>query len=85
MTGDERFDSVAAIGPRSVPALIVQREALAHFQEMGDSLAREAVNRGAKYPPKLQMKDLDLGTPSDPAWTNGTIRYMFPGVTKFNP
>jgi hypothetical protein len=82
MTGDERFDYVKPIGPRSVPALIQRDEAMTHFQDMDDALTREAVQRGAKHPPKLQTKHLDLGTPSDLSWTSGTIRFMFPGITK---
>lgn len=82
MTGDERFNSVKPIGPRSIPALIQQDEAMAHFHEMNDALTREAVQRGARHPPNLQTKDLDLGAPMDPAWTNGTIRFLFPSIAK---
>jgi hypothetical protein len=82
MTGDERFDAIRPIGPRSVPALIQHPEAMAHFEEMSDALTREAIQRGAKRPPKLQTKDLDLGAPVDTSWTNGTIRFMYPGMTK---
>lgn len=82
MTGDERFECVRPIGPRSVPALILHDEAMTHFQDMDDALTREAVQRGAKHPPKLHTKDLDLGTPLDPCWIGGTVRFMFPGITK---
>ncbi|HEY4365125.1 MAG TPA: HNH endonuclease [Bryobacteraceae bacterium] len=82
LTGDEQFSPVSPIGPRSVPALIQHHEAMSHVQEMNEALAREAVQRRAKHPPQLQTKDLDLGTPVDPAWTSGTIRYMFPPITK---
>jgi hypothetical protein len=82
MTGDERFDAVRPIGPRSVPALIQEHEAMAHFQDMSDALTREAVQQGAKHPPNFQTKDLDLGTPLDPSWTSSTIRFMYPDITK---
>jgi hypothetical protein len=82
MTGDERFDSVKPIGPRSIHALIQQDVAMVHFREMNDVLTREAVQRGARHPPKLQTKDLDLGAPMDPAWTNSTVRFLFPGIAK---
>jgi hypothetical protein len=82
ITGEERFDAVKPIGPRSVPALIGHREAMAHFLDMDDALTAEAVQRGAKHPPKLQTQELDLGTQLDPSWTSGTVRFLYPGIAK---
>jgi hypothetical protein len=72
--------AVKPIGPRSVLALIQHHEAVAHFQDMSDALTREAVQRGAKHPPALQTKDLDLSAPLDPSWGSGTIRFLHGGV-----
>lgn len=82
LTGDEQCCSVNPIGPRSIPVVIQHHEAMTHLQDMNEALTREAVMRGAKHPPQLQTKDLDLGTPVDPAWTSGTIQYVFPPITK---
>jgi hypothetical protein len=82
LTGDEQFMPVTPIGPRRLPAVIQQPEAMAHLQEMNDAVTREAVQRGAKHPPQLQTKELDLGTRVDPNWTSGTIKFMFPPITK---
>jgi len=81
ITGDETFDAVACIGPRSVPQSILPHEALAQFRDMQDALTRESVARGATRPPKLETTHLDMGAPVEPAW-NSTIRYMFPGTPK---
>jgi hypothetical protein len=77
MSGDEGFQVVTRIGARSVPRYLFDPP-LAHFQEMCDALSREAIARGAKRPPKLEIKDLDLGPPVDLSALNGTIRYLFP-------
>jgi hypothetical protein len=82
MTGEETFKTVKPIGPRLVPVTIQQDEAMAHLREMNDALTREAVQRGAKHPPKLETKELDFPAPLDAAWTSGTIRFMLPGITK---
>ena len=78
MSGDEAFQVVTCIGARSVPRYLFESALAAHFQEMCDTLSTEAISRGAKRPPKLEIKDLDLGRPVDLSASNGTIRYMLP-------
>ena len=77
MTGAESFQVVMPIGARTVPQYLFAPP-LTHFQEMCDALSREAISRGAKRPPKLELEDLDLGPPVDLSALNGTIRYLFP-------
>jgi HNH endonuclease len=77
MSGDESFQVVKPVGARTVPQYLFEPP-LAHFQEMCDALSREALARGAKRPPKLELKQLVLGPPVGLSTLNGTIRYMFP-------
>jgi hypothetical protein len=67
LTGEKIFNIVKPIGSRRVPATIQRDEATAQFREMNDALTREAVQRRAKHPPRLETKDLDLGAPMDDA------------------
>src|ERR1022692_500830 len=85
MTGDEMFLKVVPVGPRRVPPYITEAQVMAHLREMDDTLTREAILRGAKHPPKLETRELDLGVPADPSWANGTVRFMFPRITKREP
>jgi HNH endonuclease len=82
MTGEERFLEVAPVGPRSVPPFITETQALGHLQDINDAVTREAIMRGAKHPPKLEIEKLDLGVPADASWADGTVRYMFPQIIK---
>jgi HNH endonuclease len=78
ISGEESFGEVEPIGPRSVPAVIEQGVALKHLQGMLDTLADEAVARGANERPALYVGQFDLGTPLPSWWTTSTVRYMFP-------
>lgn len=78
ISGKESFDDVEPIGPRDIPVVIQQDLALEHLQGMLDTLAEDAVARGAKKRPELFVGALDLGTPMPSWWTNSTVRYMFP-------
>jgi hypothetical protein len=80
ITGEEEFKRVKPVGPRGVPQYIQRAEAMAHLREMHDVLTEDAIARGAKFPPSLDIKELDLGKP-DPLW-NSTVRYMFPNLAK---
>lgn len=76
MTGEERFEKVTPIGPREVPALITEPEAMHHLREMGSILTQDAIALGAKHPPKLEIKNLDLSEPQMQSWTDSTARFM---------
>jgi hypothetical protein len=77
MNGDESFQEVTPVGPRTVPQYLFEPPS-AHFQDMCDALSREAMSRGAKRPPTLESRDLDLGPPAALSPLNGTIQFMFP-------
>jgi hypothetical protein len=49
---------------------------------MSVALTREAISRGAKHPPNLQIKEIDLGPPQVLSWTDGTIRLVDPDIGK---
>lgn len=85
LTGEESFSEVKPVGPRSVPAYIQPREAMVHFREMNETLAREAILRGARRPPQLETTELDLGPPQAFSWTDSTIRFMFTDPSKHEP
>lgn len=78
ITGEECFRDVDPIGPRTVPNSIQQNLAHSHLQGMLDTLAEDAVTRGAKNKPELYVGKLDMGSPMPDWWANSTLRYMFP-------
>jgi hypothetical protein len=78
ISGEESVGKVGPMGPRAVPAVIERGQALEHLQGMLDTLADDAVARGAKERPALYVGQLDLGTLLPSWWTTSTVRYMFP-------
>ena len=64
MTGDENFQNVEPIGPRTVPSYIREPDVRRHIHEMNTILTQDAILRGAKHPPNLETKELDLGPPA---------------------
>jgi hypothetical protein len=78
ISGEESFSEVEPMGPRAVPAVIERGLVLEHLQRMLDTLADDAVARGAEKRPALYVGELDLGTTLPSWWGNSTVRYMFP-------
>jgi hypothetical protein len=74
----EVFSEVDPKGPLSVPATIDLAGMMAHLNEMNRMLMHAANLRGAKHPPKLTIRELDLGPPQYFSRTDSTLRYMFP-------
>jgi hypothetical protein len=85
ITGQECFSNVKPVGARSIPAYIQPREAMIHLREMNANLTREAILRGAKYPPQLETSELDLGPSQVSSWTDTTTRFMFTAPSEREP
>ena len=82
ISGEESFGDVDPIGPRDIPNVIGMRTALAHLQNMMDTLSTEAVLRGAKNKPELYIGNADFGQRIPLWWSSSTARYMFPKIPK---
>jgi hypothetical protein len=80
ITGEEGYLDVDPIGPISVQPSIQKEVAVAHMQDMLNSLSQEAVIRGARRHPDLGIMDVDLGPPWPTFWTDSTLRFMYPMV-----
>jgi hypothetical protein len=64
ITGEESFREVNALDLIPPPKFWNQAQARAYFADNMRQLADEAKARGAKHPPDLSVRDIDLGSPS---------------------
>lgn len=76
LTGEESFGEAAPIGIVPPPKFVSRQQIALHLQHINRRLADEANERGALYPPDLQMLEFDPGPPSlSPSWTDGTHKF----------
>jgi hypothetical protein len=51
-------------------------EANEHLKQMLKWLEEEASARGATHPPKLRLREMDLGEPVSFYWVDGTYNFL---------